>query len=142
MVARSFIVTQERQKKLSGIQCNPVVPTRTIHKGNIMAKINFKPNPHVHQIFDDLDEYRDFCTSHGRVFNEAALYDERERDYYDFLKFKERGYTRNNWNWINSDRKPGERKPGGERPRTNPGSGGYKGNNFRSNYSRAGGGGR
>jgi hypothetical protein len=99
-----------------------------------MAKVNFKPNPQVHQIFDDLDEYRNFCVSHGRVFDEAALYHERERDYYDFLKFKERGYTRNNWNWINSDRKPNDR------PRTNApgGNGGYKGNNFRSNYTRSG----
>lgn len=98
-----------------------------------MAKFNFKPNPQIHQIFDDLDTYRDFCVSHGRVFNEAALYNERDRDYHDFLKFKERGYTRNNWNWINSDRKPNDR------PRNNNGNGGYKGNNYRSNYTRSGG---
>lgn len=91
--------------------------------------------PEVHQIFDDLDAYREFCVAYGRVFNEAALYNERDRDYSDFLKFKERGYAKNAWNWAHSpERKPWEKKPytpGG------PGNGerkGYQGNNFRANY--------
>jgi hypothetical protein len=91
-----------------------------------------RTKPEVTQIFDDLDKYKAFCVSHGRVFNEAALYNERDRDYYDFLKFNERGYAKNMWNWSNSDRKP---HPGGERKP-------YQGNNYKPNYNRSGGGAR
>lgn len=30
--------------------------------------------PPVNQIFDDLDQFRDFCRFEGKVFNEADLY--------------------------------------------------------------------
>ena len=32
----------------------------------------------VSTIFDDLDSYRQFCVQFGRVFNEHALYNQRE----------------------------------------------------------------
>ena len=44
----------------------------------------------VKKVFDDLDEYRDFCRIYGRVFNEAHLYKERT-PYDDFLKWKDTG---------------------------------------------------
>ena len=86
----------------------------------------------VNTIFDDLDEYQDFCRSHGRIFNEAALYNERDRDFGDFLKFKERGYARNQWNWANKDpneqRKPFNKEHRGPRGHNNYRSGGYNRN--------------
>ncbi len=65
----------------------------------------------VSQIYDDLEQYREFCVSHGRIFNEAALYNERDRDFSDFMRFKERGYARNQWNWANKDPNEAPRKP-------------------------------
>jgi|TARA_X000000950_G_scaffold248307_1_gene307268 hypothetical protein len=47
--------------------------------------------PKVQQIFDDLDEYRDFCRFNGKVFNEKDLYKESSRIYKEFLAFKARG---------------------------------------------------
>ena len=47
----------------------------------------------VKQIFNDLDEYRDFCRIYGRVFNEAQLYKEKT-PYEDFLKWKDTGKAR------------------------------------------------
>ena len=47
----------------------------------------------VKKIFDDLDEYQDFCRIYGRVFNEAHMYKERT-PYDDFLKWKDTGKVR------------------------------------------------
>ena len=44
----------------------------------------------VTQIFNDLDEYRDFCRIYGRVFNEAHMYKEKT-PYDDFLRWKDTG---------------------------------------------------
>ena len=33
--------------------------------------------PEVHQIFDDLEEYRLYCRDNGKIFDEAHLYVER-----------------------------------------------------------------
>lgn len=85
--------------------------------------------PEVTQILDDLEKYQEFCVAHGRVFNEAALYNERDRDFSDFLKFQERGYAKNHWNWAHKD--PAERKEWKPRPN----NGGYRGNN---NYRSGG----
>lgn len=46
-----------------------------------MAKHTFQPNPRVHQIFDDLDDYRKFCVEYGYKFDEATLYDMRNYVY-------------------------------------------------------------
>ena len=68
---------------------------------------HFTTRPEVTQIFDDLDAYRQFCVDFGRVFNEADLYNERSRNYEDFLKFKEKGYAKNHWFWNpNRENKP------------------------------------
>ena len=88
----------------------------------------FRMKPEVTQIYDDLEKFKQFCVDHGRQFNEAALYNERDRDYFDFLRFKERGYAKNAWNWAHKD--PNEVR----KPYTGPrreGGGGYKGNNYR-----------
>jgi hypothetical protein len=51
-----------------------------------MAKLNFQPNPRVRQIFDDMDQYREFCVEYGYVFDEAALYDMKNYVYRNFSK--------------------------------------------------------
>jgi hypothetical protein len=51
-----------------------------------MAKYNFQPNARVHQIFDDLEKYRDFCVEYGYVFDEATLYDNKSFAYRQHIK--------------------------------------------------------
>ena len=51
----------------------------------------------ITEIFNDLDDYRDFCVKFGRVFNEAALYKERDHNYNDYLKYKEKKRIPNHW---------------------------------------------
>lgn len=53
--------------------------------------------PEVNQIFDDLEEYRNFCRDHGFVFDEAHLYVERS-PWGDMRRSKASGRpARDNW---------------------------------------------
>jgi len=56
----------------------------------------------VSTIFDDLDSYRRFCVQFGRVFNEHALYNQRDNNWRDYLQFKEGNRIRNHWNYDRS----------------------------------------
>jgi hypothetical protein len=51
-----------------------------------MAKIQFKSNPRVHAIFDDLEKYQDFCVEYGFKFDEADLYSTKSYVYRQFTK--------------------------------------------------------
>ena len=51
----------------------------------------------VNQIFDDLDNYRDFCRSHGYKFNEADLYNTRSFVFRQFQKFVAGKQAKNQW---------------------------------------------
>lgn len=62
-----------------------------------MAKVAFKSNPRVHQIFDDLEGYLDFCKSHGYIFDEKDLYSNKSYVYRQFTKFLNGKQARNNW---------------------------------------------
>ena len=46
-------------------------------------------NPVINKVFNDLDAYRDFCRfeGSGRVFNENALYNRRDRNWQDYENF-------------------------------------------------------
>jgi hypothetical protein len=50
---------------------------------------NFPP---VDKIFDDLDEYRDYCRFNGKVYDEAALYRKSDPNWQAFEKY--RGWLR------------------------------------------------
>ena len=52
-----------------------------------MAKNQNQSNPKVQQIFEDLENYRDFCVSYGYKFDESTLYDMRHYAYQQFTKF-------------------------------------------------------
>lgn len=54
-------------------------------------------SPIVNQIFDDLDAYRKFCSTHGYKFNEAELYSNRSNTYRLFQKFQTGKKVRNQW---------------------------------------------
>jgi hypothetical protein len=58
-------------------------------------------NPTVNKIFNDLDTYRNYCRSEGKVFNEAALYKKDDpnwiayQKYQGWLRAKARNQNRN-----------------------------------------------
>jgi len=43
--------------------------------------------PEVSDLFEDLDNYREFCRNYGYVFDESHLYNERNPAYNEFIKF-------------------------------------------------------
>ncbi len=54
----------------------------------------------VTQVFNDLDGYKKFCVMFGRPFNEAALYNEEDQNYFDYIASKNRrhnGRIENGW---------------------------------------------
>ena len=70
---------------------------KLLFKGNKMAKIQIKPNPRVHAIFDDLDKYREFCVDYGYKFDEATLYDMRSFAYRQHQKQLSGKYPKDSW---------------------------------------------
>ena len=51
----------------------------------------------VKQIFDDLDNYRNFCRDHGYRFDEADLYSQRSYVYRQYQKFASGKSVKNQW---------------------------------------------
>ena len=49
-------------------------------------------NPTVEKIFTDLEDYRDYCRFHGKVFDEAALYNKKDANWQAYEKYQ--GYLR------------------------------------------------
>lgn len=52
-----------------------------------MAKTKFQSNPRVNQIFDDLDQFRQFCVDWGYRFDESYLYNMRNYAFQQFNKY-------------------------------------------------------
>jgi hypothetical protein len=40
------------------------------------------------KVFNDLDEYRDYCRFEGKVFNEKALYNRDDKNWQSYLKYQ------------------------------------------------------
>jgi len=45
-------------------------------------------NPVVNKIFNDLDEYRDYCRFEGKVFDEKALYNKEDNNWLAYQKYQ------------------------------------------------------
>ena len=45
-------------------------------------------NPTVNKIFNDLDTYRNYCRSEGKVFDERALYKKEDPNWIAFQKYQ------------------------------------------------------
>lgn len=52
-----------------------------------MAKQEIKSNPRVQQIFEDLENYLDFCRDFGYKYDEADLYKDKSYVYRQYAKF-------------------------------------------------------
>jgi hypothetical protein len=62
-----------------------------------MAKPTFQPNPKVHQIFEDLEKYLEFCVDFGYKFDEASLYDMRSYVYRQHQKQLANKWPKDSW---------------------------------------------
>ena len=63
-----------------------------------MAKNTTKnTSAQVKQIFEDLDNYRNFCRDHGYRFNEADLYNTKNYIFRQFQKFVAGKPVKNQW---------------------------------------------
>jgi hypothetical protein len=62
-----------------------------------MAKPTFQPNPRVHQLFTDLENYKEFCVDYGYKFDETTLYDMRSFAYRQHQKQLSGKYPKNSW---------------------------------------------
>jgi hypothetical protein len=60
----------------------------------------------VSTIFEDLEQYRDFCVNYGHVFDEKDLYNERNISYQDFLRYKSGKHVKNRWYQRDDDNRP------------------------------------
>jgi len=45
-------------------------------------------NPVISKVFDDLDEYRDYCRFEGKVFDEKALYNKEDANWQSYEKYR------------------------------------------------------
>lgn len=52
--------------------------------------------PEVVKIFDELDDYRQFCVDFGHIYNQADLGNERS-PYADFQRHKKGKSVKDNW---------------------------------------------
>jgi len=62
-----------------------------------MGKPTFRPNPRVTAIFDDLEQYLEFCQSFGYRFNEADLYNWKSYAYQQFNKHLQGKFAKDMW---------------------------------------------
>ena len=62
-----------------------------------MSKLQFKSNPKVHAIFDDLEGFMLFCQDFGYRFNEADLYNWKSYAYQQYSKFAQGKYAKDMW---------------------------------------------
>ena len=57
------------------------------------------------EIYDDLDNYRDFCRDYGYRFNEADLYNNKKYPYQQYRKFEAGKNAKDMWS-IDAGRPP------------------------------------
>ena len=62
-----------------------------------MGKPVFSSNPKVKAIFDDLEQYRDFCREYGYRFNEGDLYNWKAYAYQQFNKYLQGKNAKDMW---------------------------------------------
>ena len=62
-----------------------------------MAKPTFKPNPRVEAIFDDLQQFLEFCQDYGYRYNEGDLYNFKSYAWQQFNKWHQGKNAENMW---------------------------------------------
>lgn len=62
-----------------------------------MAKVAIKSNPRVHQIFDDLESFLNFCKTFGYRYNVEDLYSNKSHIYRQYTKYLTGKPVKNMW---------------------------------------------
>ena len=62
-----------------------------------MAKPQIKHNPRVIEIFDELEEYLEFCQDYGYRYNEADLHNFKSYAWQQYSKFSQGKNAKNMW---------------------------------------------
>ena len=62
-----------------------------------MSKFKAVKNPRTNQVWNDLQEYEDFCRSFGYAFNKEDLYNMRTYPYQQFNKFRNGKNFKDQW---------------------------------------------
>jgi len=62
-----------------------------------MGRPQIQSNPRVNAVFDDLDQYLDFCRNYGYRFNERDLYNWKSYAYQQFNKFFQGKQAKHMW---------------------------------------------
>jgi hypothetical protein len=73
-----------------------------------MSKFNFKPNPVVNQIFDELEQLQEFCQEYGYRYNEADLRNFKSYAWQQYTKYSQGKNAKNMW-WEDARRFSGVR---------------------------------
>ena len=73
-----------------------------------MAKPTLKSNPKVEGIFNDLEQYLEFCQDYGYRYNEADLYNFKSYAFQQFNKYMHGKKAKSMW-WEDSRRFAGYR---------------------------------
>lgn len=68
-----------------------------ILQGTFMGKPTYKPNPKVQAIFDDLEQFQEFCVEFGYRYNEADLYNWKSYAYQQFNKHSQGKHAKDMW---------------------------------------------
>lgn len=66
-----------------------------------MAKLDMKENSKVNQIFEDLENFLNFCKNYGYVFDEKDLYNNKSYIYRQYTKFSSGKQFKDNWSLDN-----------------------------------------
>lgn len=62
-----------------------------------MAKPQIKHNPRVAEIFEGLDQLREFCQDYGYRFNEADLHNFKSYAWQQYSKYSQGKNAKNMW---------------------------------------------
>ena len=73
-----------------------------------MGKITVRANPVVTQIFEELEQFREFCQDYGYRYNEADLRNFKAYAWQQYSKFTSGKYAKNMW-WEDARRFAGYR---------------------------------
>ena len=69
-----------------------------------MSKVKINPNPRVTAVFDDLEQFLEFCQNFGYKFNEGDLYNWKAYAYQQFNKHTQGKFAKDMWS-IDSSRR-------------------------------------
>jgi hypothetical protein len=62
-----------------------------------MGKITVRANPVVNEIFEELEQFQEFCQDYGYRYNEADLRNFKSYAWQQYSKYSQGKYAKNMW---------------------------------------------